>query len=151
MPLARMMLSRSQRCSSKRRTCGSPRVSRTGCGGLMTFIACPLVVSARRRLFRLRARGLENRCPARALLLENACRLVGADVEHRLEAQPEQLGLELGIGHGLLGDRVDALEDWPRRAGGSEHAEGGLRDHAGHSRFDRGWNVGRALGAGPRI
>src|SRR6516162_6219260 len=39
MPLARMMLSMSQRCSSKRRTRGSPRVSGTGCGGLMTDMA----------------------------------------------------------------------------------------------------------------
>src|SRR5690349_2292985 len=42
MPLARMMLSSSQRCSSKRRTCGSPRLSSTGCGGWITFIAVSL-------------------------------------------------------------------------------------------------------------
>src|SRR5437868_7030057 len=33
MPLARMTLSSSQRCALKRRTCGSPRLSRTGLGG----------------------------------------------------------------------------------------------------------------------
>src|SRR5262245_40008858 len=42
MPLARMMLSSSQRCSSKRRTCGSPRLSSTGCGGWITFMAVSL-------------------------------------------------------------------------------------------------------------
>src|SRR5882672_2959515 len=43
MPLARMMLSSSQRCSSKRRTCGSPRLSRMGCGGWITFMTTSLV------------------------------------------------------------------------------------------------------------
>src|SRR5262249_20043203 len=49
MPLARMMLSRSQRCASKRRTCGSPRLSRTGCGGRITFITFLLLRQSRWR------------------------------------------------------------------------------------------------------
>src|SRR5262249_60754728 len=44
MPLARMMLSRSQRCSSNRRTCGSPRLSRVGCTGM--FMDSSTVLSA---------------------------------------------------------------------------------------------------------
>src|SRR5260370_42196023 len=39
MPLARMILSISQSCSSNRRTCGSPRLPRTGWGWRTTFIA----------------------------------------------------------------------------------------------------------------
>src|SRR5215470_19966165 len=95
MPLARMMLSSSQRCSSKRRTCGSPRLSRIGCGGWITFMTFPLM---RRQIsFRSRAGRLEDRRPAHEFVLEHARRLVRTDVEHRLEAEPEQLLLEHGV------------------------------------------------------
>src|SRR6266404_4541919 len=122
MPLARMTLSRSQRCASKRRTCGSPRLSRTGCGGWITFITLPLVVArcekaAGARSLRLAADGFEDRRPARELVLENARRLAGPDVAHRLEAEPDELALEVAVRKRLLGDRVDALEDRRRRAG----------------------------------
>src|SRR6516225_8703723 len=135
MPLARMMLSSSQRCASKRRTCGSPRLSRTGCGGRITFITFTLVVAccekaAGAQSLGLAADGFEDRRPARELILENARRRGGPDVAHRLEAEPDELGLELAVGQRLLGDRVDAREDRLRRAGRSEDAERGLRHHA---------------------
>src|SRR5215471_8021313 len=149
MPLARMTLSRSQRCASKRRTCGSPRLSRTGCGGRITFITFPLCCCTLRKVagarsLRLAADGFEDRRPARKLVLENARRRVGPDVAHRLEAEPDELALEVAVGERLLGDRVDALEDRRRRAGRSENAERGLRHHPWQPRLDRGWKVGRA-------
>src|SRR6516162_6737591 len=103
MPLARMTLSSSQRCASKRRTCGSPRLSRTGCGGRITFITFTLVVAcceeaAGAQSLRLAADGFENRRPARELVLENARGFVGADVAHRLEAEPDELALEFAVG-----------------------------------------------------
>src|SRR5215831_16694808 len=156
MPLARITLSRSQRCASKRRTCGSPRLSKTSCGGWITFIAFPLGVArcekaAVARSLRLAADALEDRRPARELVLKNARGFVGADVAHRLEAEPDELALEFGIGQRLLGDRVDALEDRRRRAGGSENAERGLRHHARQPGFDRGWKVRRAPDSRLRI
>src|SRR5262245_22228647 len=112
MPLARMMLSSSQRCASKRRTCGSPRLSRTGCGGRITFITFTLVVACCEKAAGAQSLGLaadrfEDRRPARELILENPRRRGGPDVAHRLEAEPDELGLELAIGYRLLGDRVD--------------------------------------------
>src|SRR6266404_7453252 len=156
MPLARITLSRSQRCASKRRTCGSPRLSRTGCGGRITFITLPLVVArcekaAGARSLRLAADGFEDRRPARELVLENARRLAGPDVAHRLEAEPDELALEVAVRKRLLGDRVDALEDRRRRAGRSENAERGLRHHPRQPRLDRGWKVGRAPDSRLRI
>src|SRR5947209_4491228 len=156
MPLARMMLSRSQRCASKRRTCGSPRLSRTGCSGRITFITFTLVVAcceeaAGAQSLWLAADGFEDRRPAHAFILENARRLVGPDVAHGLEAEPDEFALELAIGYRLLGDRVDAREDRSRRAGRSEDAERGLRHHARQPRFDRGWKVGRAPDARLRV
>src|SRR5262245_31138744 len=134
MPLARMMLSRSQRCASKRRTCGSPRLSRTGCGGRITFITFPLLLHVARkpparRSLGLAADGFEDQRPARELILENARGFIGPDVAHWLEAEPDELALELAVGQRLLGDRVDAREDRRRRAGRSENAERGLRPH----------------------
>src|SRR5215813_11095435 len=156
MPLARITLSRSQRCASKRRTCGSPRLSKTGSGGWITFIAFPLGVArgkkaAGARSLRLAADGFEDRRPASELVLENARRFVGADVAHRLEAEPDELALEFAVGQRLLGDRVDALEDRRRRAGGSENAERGLRHHPRQPGFHRGWKVGRAPDSRLRI
>src|SRR5262245_865787 len=156
MPLARMMLSRSQRCASNRRTCGSPRLSRTGCGGRITFITFPPVVACAakplaRKSLRLAADGFEDRRPARELILENARRRGGPDIAHRLEAEPDELALELAVGQRLLGDRVDALEDRRRRAGRSEDAERGLRHHPRQPRLDRGWKVGRAPNSRLRI
>src|SRR5262245_18937031 len=134
MPLARMMLSRSQRCASKRRTYGSPRLSRTGCGGRITFITFPLLHVVAKPLaeksLRLAADGFEDRRPALELILENARRRGGPDIAHRLEAEPDELALELVVGQRLLGDRVDAREDRFGRAGRSENAERGLRHHA---------------------
>src|SRR5262249_60943946 len=100
MPLARITLSRSQRCASKRRTCGSPRLSKTGCGGWITFIAFPLGVArckkaAGARSLRLAADGLEDRRPARELVLEKARRLVGGGVAHRLGTEPTEASLEI--------------------------------------------------------
>src|SRR5262249_95536 len=132
MPLARMMLSSSQRCASKRRTCGSPRLSRTGCGGRITFITFTLVVACCEKAAGAQSLGLaadsfEDRRPARELILENARRRGGPDIAHRLEAEPDELALEFAVGQRLLGDRVDALEDRRRRAGRRENSEGGLR------------------------
>src|SRR5260370_14036475 len=148
MPLARMTLSRSERCASKRRTCGSPRLSRTGCGGWITFITLPLVVArcekaAGARSLRLAADGFEDRRPARELVLENARRRVGPDVAHRLESEPDELALAVALGQRLLGDRVDALEDRRRCAGRSENPKRGRRHHARPPGVARGWEVGR--------
>src|SRR5262249_37986990 len=116
MPLARMTLSRSQRCASKRRTCGSPRLSKAGCGGWITFIAFPLGVArckkaAGARSLRLAADGFEDRRPARELVLENARGFVGADVAHRLEAEPDELALAFAVRHSLPGDPAGAIQD----------------------------------------
>src|SRR4030095_3963093 len=103
MPLARMMLSMSQRCSSKRRTCGSPRLSTTGCGWPITFIAIPPYLLFRQsRRASLAIHRLEDRRPAREFVPENARRLVGPDAEHRLEPESDELGLKGGIGHRAL-------------------------------------------------
>src|SRR5262249_23127222 len=109
----------------------------------------PLVVArceeaAGARSFRLAADGFEDRHPARELVLENARRRVGPDVAHRLEAEPDELALEVAVGQRLLGDRIDALEDRRRRAGRSENAERGLRHHPWPPRLDPGFKVGRA-------
>src|SRR5262249_59082968 len=127
MPLARMMLSRSQRCASKRRTCGSPRLSRTGCGGRITFITFPLLlhVAAKplaQKSLRLAANGFKDRRPAHAFVLENARRFVVPHAAHRLEAEPDELALELAVGHRLLGDRIDALEARSWRSGATHRA-----------------------------
>src|SRR5262249_27094522 len=130
MPLARMMLSMSQRCSSKRRTCGSPRLSKTACGGLITFIAfLPVPVATRppARSLRLATNAVEDRHPAHAFILKESRRLFRPDIEHRLKAEPDELGLEGAIRHRLLGHRVETLEDRRRRARRSEDAERGLR------------------------
>src|SRR5262245_36675349 len=138
MPLARMMLSMSQRCSSKRRTCGSPRLSRTGCGWLITFIASlPIVRPANAGgATSLAVHCLEDRRPAREFVLENARCLVGPDAEHRLEPESDELGLKGGIGHRVLGCRVEPIEDRSRRAGRRKNPERGLRHHVRQSRFD---------------
>src|SRR5262249_31720492 len=104
---------------------------RRGCGGRITLITVPPVAgcgkAAGEKLLRLAADGFEDRRPARELILENARRRGGPDIAHRLEAEPDELALELAVGQRLLGDRVDALEDRRRRAGPRGNSEGGLR------------------------
>src|SRR5207237_9742016 len=106
--------SRLQRGPSERRACCAPVLSTAVCGARLTFITFPFVAArsekaAGARSLRLAADGFEDRRPARELVLENACRVVGPDAVHRLEAEPDELTLEVAVGRRLLGDRVDTL------------------------------------------
>src|SRR5215471_701616 len=82
MPLARIILSMSQRCSSKRRTRGGPRRSRMGgkpcCGRFMRFLRWrPVRAGGGGRLQRYYRRGA-------CLVVNDAAAIIGLNVRSRV-------------------------------------------------------------------
>src|SRR5690348_13570721 len=139
MPLARMILSMSQRCSSKRRTCGSPRLSMIGCGcGLGFMSILHLFCDERCALCELR--------PLRDLALEHGAESFRRAAE---QAKAERGAPQLDIGrfqHTTDG-AIDLGDNLGRRALGRIDTVPACFSDERHADFLEGRNVGQLTGA----